>query len=672
MKTIYTIITLFFIFTLSSFTFAQSSSPKAEQYMQNFEYVKAIETYQNHFKTNTPNPTDIRYITYCYMKTNDTKSAESWLSKLINSEAAIAEDIIIYADLLKSEGKYSDAILQYQKLKEIEPAKSKITDENIEICRDILVWTETEPEFIVKNEKHLNSENADFGLIEFGDGFLITSDRIDKSRKSGKNDTYEWTGNPYLKLYKVNNDISGNVKTISFIPGINHDYHNGPGYFDKKTNTLYFTRTKSVKKNYKTQNPDPTAWFKEEADIYTNRLEIYTAELVDGNWQNISEFEHNNAENYSVGHPTLSLDGNTLYFVSDMPGGYGETDIYYSEKQSTGEWSDPQNLGSIINTTGKELFPSFDTNGKLYFSSNGHLGMGGLDLFESTGSKNNWTSPGNLKYPINSPKDDFAVIFTEPEIMGYFASNRYGGVGSDDIYSFVYSPPPPPLPTELTLVVATYEEFDDGSLKPLPGINVHYHYKNSEDLIAIPQITPAVYHTQLNCNETYMVHGTNPDFFALAQEITTTCETMNDTVFIDLIFERIVIDKPIVIENIYYDYNKWNIRHDAAIELDKIVTLLTDNPQIIIELGSHTDSRGTKIYNENLSQRRAESAVQYIISKGISKDRITAKGYGEYELVNNCSDGVQCTEPEHQMNRRTEFKVTGFSEKQPVINSASK
>jgi outer membrane protein OmpA-like peptidoglycan-associated protein len=139
-----------------------------------------------------------------------------------------------------------------------------------------------------------------------------------------------------------------------------------------------------------------------------------------------------------------------------------------------------------------------------------------------------------------------------------------------------------------------------------------------------------------------------------------------------LIFERIVIDKPIVIENIYYDYNKWNIRHDAAIELDKIVTLLTDNPQIIIELGSHTDSRGTKIYNENLSQRRAESAVQYIISKGISKDRITAKGYGEYELVNNCSDGVQCTEPEHQMNRRTEFKVTGFSEKQPVINSASK
>ncbi|MDA3909904.1 MAG: OmpA family protein [Bacteroidales bacterium] len=641
--------------------------------MKKFEYVKAIKTFQDHFETNTPNPTDIRYITFCYLKINDSKSAESWLSKLITSDVTIAEDIIIYADLLKSEGKYSDAILQYQKLKEISPAKSEMADENIEICRNVLDWIEAEPDFIVKNEKQFNSENADFGLIQFENGFLITSDRMPESVSAGKNSTYEWTGNPFLKLYKVNSDNSGNIETISFIPEINHDYHNGPGYFDEKTNKLYLTRTKSVKKNYKTQNPDPTAWFKEEADIYTNRLEIYTADWNDGNWENIREFEHNNAENYSVGHPALSPDGNTLYFVSDMPGGYGETDIYYSEKQSSGEWSDPQNLGSKINTAGKELFPSFDSEGKLYFSSDGHLGMGGLDLFESTGNKAKWTIPENLKYPINSPKDDFTVVFTEPGIMGYFASNRYGGEGNDDIYSFVYSPPPPPaIPTELTLAVTTYEKFEDGNLEPLPGINVHYHYQNSEVMIAIPEITPAVYHTQLNCNETYIVHGTDPDFFALAHEITTTCKTMNDTVFVDLIFERIVIDKAIVIENIYYDYNKWNIRPDAAVELNKIVTLLTENPQIIIELGSHTDSRGTKAYNENLSQRRAESAVQHIISKGISKDRITAKGYGEYELVNNCSDGVQCTEPEHQMNRRTEFKVTGFSKKQPVINSSSK
>jgi outer membrane protein OmpA-like peptidoglycan-associated protein/tetratricopeptide (TPR) repeat protein len=672
MKTIYTIITLIVFVALSNFAFTQSSSPKAEQYMQNFEYSKAIETFQNHFKTNTPNPTDIRYITYCYMKINDTKSAESWFVKLINSEAVIPEDVIIYADLLKSEGKYEAAILQYQNLKAMDAEHTEMADEQIAICHDIINWKASEPDFMVTNEKQLNSENADFGLIPFNDGFLLTSDRMPNRVSEGKNATYEWTGNPYLKLYKVNRDDSSNVESISFIPEINHDYHNGPGYFNDETNKLYFTRTKSVKKKFKTQNPDPTAWFKEEADIYTNRLEIYTAEWNAGKWENINAFEHNNIDNYSVGHPTLSTDGKTMYFVSDMPGGFGETDIYFCKKEASGNWSKPQNLGSKINTKGKEMFPTFDTDGSFYFSSTGHAGMGGLDIFKVTGEKTSWSEPENLKYPINSPKDDFAIAFTEPGEMGYFASNRYGGVGNDDIYSFVYSPPPPPaIPNELTLVVETFEKFDDGSLQALPGINVHYHAKNSDTEINIPEISPAVYHTKLACNETYMVHGTNPIFFALAQEINTSCETMNDTIFVDLIFERIVIDKAIVIENIYYDYNKWNIRPDAAIELDKIVTLLTDNPQIIIELGSHTDSRGTKTYNEWLSQQRAESAVTYIISKGISEDRITAKGYGEYELVNHCSDGVQCTDDEHQMNRRTEFKVTGFSEKQPVIHSTT-
>jgi outer membrane protein OmpA-like peptidoglycan-associated protein len=308
----------------------------------------------------------------------------------------------------------------------------------------------------------------------------------------------------------------------------------------------------------------------------------------------------------------------------------------------------------------------------LFFSSNGHPGMGGLDLFEATGSKNNWTNPQNLKYPINSPRDDFAIIFKEPGTMGYFASNRNEGVGSDDIYSFEYSPPPPPEPTELILAVKTMEKLDDGTLVNLPGINVHYHFNESTEEISVPEISPGVYHTKIKCDETYMVHGTNPDFFANSQEITTKCETMNDTVFVEFVFDRIVIDKPIVIENIYYDYDKWNIRPDAAVELDNIVELLTDNPHIIIELGSHTDSRGSKRYNENLSQKRAESAVQYIVSNGISQERITAKGYGEYQLVNHCSDGVKCSEEEHQMNRRTEFRVIGLNKNQPVIDSASR
>lgn len=671
MKTRFTILSLLFVILFAGVSFAQTSLPKAEQYMQKFEYVKAIDTYLNHFLVSTPNETDIRNITYCYIKINDTKSAEEWLSKLIKSGSANPEDIKIYADLLKSEGRYSDAIVQYKKLKEIDPSKSNMADENIQICEDALVWAETEPDFIVKNQKQFNSTNSDFGLVTFGDGFLLTSDRIPKGAGSAQKDVYGWTGNPYLKLYKVDVEKSGEVKDISFIQEINHEFHNGPGYYDKKTNTLYFTRTKTVKQNRKTQNPDPTAWFKEEADIYTNRLEIYTAELVDGKWQNIKEFSHNNAAMFSVGHPVLSEDGKVLYFVSDMPGGSGETDIWYCEKTQSGTWGSPRNAGTIINTTGKEMFPYVDVNGELFFASDGHPGMGGLDLFKSNGSKGKWTEPENLKYPINSPKDDFAIIFTETETMGYFSSNRYGGLGSDDIYSFVYSPPPPPVPTELILAVTTYERLDDGTLIPLPDIKVHYHLEASTEENPVPEISAGVYQTILNCDQTYMIHGVNPDFFAQSQKITTKCETMNDTVFVQFIFDRIVIDKPIVIENIYYDYDKWNIRPDAAIELDKIVALLIENPQIIIELGSHTDSRGTKWYNENLSQKRAESAVQYIVSNGIAKDRITAKGYGEYKLVNKCADGVKCSEEEHQLNRRTEFKVTGFSKNQPVIYSAT-
>lgn len=647
------------IFVLSGLTLAQTSLPKAEQQMQKFEYVKAIDMYLNHFKVRTPNDCDIRNIALSYIKINDTKNAEIWLAKLIQSGSANSEDIIIYADLLKAEGRYLDAIAQYQKLKQIEPSKSTMADENIRICEYALAWIQEEPDFIVKNEAQFNSANSDFGLVQFGEGYLITSDRIPNGAASVQNNVYGWSGNPYLKFYMVNADKSGHVKDISSISELNHEFHNGPGYFDKKTETLYFTRTKSMKQNRKTQNPDPTAWFKEETDIYTNRLEIYTAELIGGKWRNIVEFEHNNRDFYSVGHPVLSPDGNTLYFVSDMPDGFGETDIYFSEKNPDGKWGVPKNLGAEINTAGKELFPYFDSNGTLYFSSNGHPGMGGLDLFKSTGSKTSWTIPENLKYPINSPKDDFAIIFTEPEKMGYFSSNRYGGVGSDDIYSFVYSPPP--IPTELILAVAAFEKLDDGTLVALPGINIHYHLEGSMEENPIPEVAPGIYHTTLKCDQTYMVQGTSPDFFTKAQEITTKCETMNDTVFVQLFFERIVIDKTIVIENIYYDYDKWNIRPDAAIELDKIVTLLIDNPQIIIELGSHTDSRGARKYNETLSQKRAESAVQYIIDNGIDKSRITAKGYGENKLVNKCSDGVRCSEEEHQMNRRTEFKVTGFN-----------
>jgi outer membrane protein OmpA-like peptidoglycan-associated protein len=242
-------------------------------------------------------------------------------------------------------------------------------------------------------------------------------------------------------------------------------------------------------------------------------------------------------------------------------------------------------------------------------------------------------------------------------------------MGYDDIYSFIYSPAPPPVPTQLILAVTTFERLENGTIIPLADVDVHYHTNAEGNPLSIEPYSNGVYYATIDCGTQYLVNGAKTGYFSTEKEIVTKCKTMNDTIFVELIFDKIIINKPIVIENIYYDFDKWNIRPDAAVELDKIVHLLLENPQIIIELGSHTDCRGNDKYNKDLSQKRAESAVQYIVDKGISKERITAKGYGESVLVNKCDDGVNCSEEEHQMNRRTEFKVTGFNKVQQVIYS---
>lgn len=674
MKTNYTILKIFLplILVLVVSGVSAQSHAKAEEQMQKYEYFKAIDTYQEHFKSHQATPKEIRNITYCYMQINDNKSAEKWLGKLVNTVDATAEDIKIYADLLKTEGKYAEAIVAYQKLKTLSPQRAAIADINIKSCNDAISWTNEPDFFVVKNEEKFNSENSDFGLMAFGDNYYLTSDRVSKKVPIGENNVYSWTGNPFLKLYEVKMNKS-DVKEIDYIKDLNDQFHNGPGIYSEKESKIYFTRTKAVKQTQKTTNPDPTSWFADySGDIYTNRLEIFSAKLVGGKWEEITAFENNNSALYSTGHPALSTDGKILYFVSDMPGGFGGTDIYYCEKNTSGKWGAPQNAGDVINTSGKEVFPFIDKSGVLYFSSDGHSGMGGLDLFKAKGEKKTWSNPENMRAPINSPKDDFSIYITESEMSGYLSSNRDGGQGSDDIYSFIYSPPPPPVPTELILSVATYERLENGTIQPLTGVDIHYHISGVGDPIDVEPSSPGVYQTVLNCDTEYLINGAITGYFSKEEKIQTKCETMNDTIFVQLIFDKIIVNKPILIENIYYDYDKWNIRPDAAIELDKIVHLLTENPQIIIELGSHTDSRGTDSYNQSLSQKRAESAVQYIVDNGITKDRITAKGYGETVLVNKCSNGVQCSEEEHQLNRRTEFKVTGFNKNQPVIYSGQK
>ncbi|NLL29079.1 MAG: OmpA family protein [Bacteroidales bacterium] len=642
----------------TTITYAQKSIKKAEKLMHKYEYVEAVNLYETNLNFTDASDKDIRNLAFCCIQMNNTEKATKYLFKLVERGSATQDDLKIYADLLKQEGKYDEAINIYNNLTDVLFAENQIKSSNLakEWIADTTIL------FEVQNVKKLNSKNSEFSLAKIRGKFILTSDRdnaniIDSS-------SYSWTGLPFLKLYTV--DINEEeVENLKLLEDVNDAYHNGPAVFDEKNQILYFTKTTTVlKKIQKKSNPDPTSWFPDKSyNVFTNKLEIYSAKLIDGKFVEITPFKYNNKEEYSVGHPAISPDGDILYFVSDMPGGVGETDIYYCVKNVDGTWETPQNAGTTINTSGKEMFPVIEKNGDLYFSSNGHPGMGGLDMFRSTGSKETWSEPENLKHPFNSPKDDFAILFTEEGKTGFFTSNRDGGEGADDIYSFKYTPPP--VPTKLTLQVTTWEKMENDTLAILTDeVNILYcESSNPKNKRKLTNMGDGKYEVVISCDSKYEVSAISNKFFAVpAQTIETHCETFNDTVFVKFVFERIVLNKEIVIENIYYDYNKANIKPEAAIELGKVISLLKENPAIIIELGSHTDSRGSDSYNLDLSQRRADAAVKYIVENGISQERITAKGYGETKLLNRCSNGVRCSEQEHQKNRRTEFKITGFIE----------
>lgn len=633
---------------------AQKSLQKARALKDNFEYVSALSYYNDYIKLNEPSIETSREIAESYLKINDNRSAEKWYEKVNTFTNRTSADVLSYAHALRANARYAEAQVQYETYKSLNPADASRAARWIEACNASQTWMSEPSYFKVENAEAFNSPNADFGLMPFNNEYIVTSDR----RTAGNNEIYSWTGKPYLKLFSytdVNeNFTSGKEKAIG---AINNDFHNGPTSFSKSASTLFFTRTKQVKVKMTPINNDPTSWIDYTPNTeYVSRLEIYTADFNNGAWGNITPFAYNNADNFSVGHPALSSDGKTLYFVSDKPGGRGGTDIWYCILNDNGSWSSPQNAGDVINTDGNEMFPYMDADGKFYFSSTGHPGMGGLDIFKADGALNTWTQPENMKYPINSPADDFSVVFTENDKKGFLASNREGGKGDDDIYHFELLPP-----RNMTIVAITKEKIDAINILPLGNVTLEYLNTTTQTTETYSTDANGKHIISGNCDEELKITALRDGFLSNYKVINTTCVSYNDTMYVELILDKIIIGKPYAIKNIFYNFDKYDIRDDAKPELDNIVTVLTENPKINIELGSHTDSRGTKPYNNWLSQMRAESAVAYIVSRGIDPARITAKGYGETELLNECSDGVRCSDEAHQLNRRTEFKVTSIS-----------
>lgn len=619
---------------------------RAEQAFRKYEYANAASLYVKLVDTKKPRVGDLGRLAYCYSQMKDYESAENWFARTVAMEGSDPENLLQYGEVLKANGKYAEAKQQLESYGMRTGDMERVAME-MAGCDSALVWMADPTVHKLRNEQ-INTSLSEFSVFPVGTKVYYVSEPDNQMRGVG---TYGWTGNPFLRIYtadrNADNMLSDPVMAVEALNNVS--YHIGPVAVGNGGQTLYVTRT-HVGKDGGTTRED-------HRKFRTNRLELYLYTKGEGgNWQS-TPFVYNNVGEYSVGHAALSEDGDILYFVSDMPGGQGRTDIWYSERQSDGSWGTPVNAGSTINSAGDELFPNIGPSNTLYYSSDGFAGMGGLDVFEATGSGQQWTVPRNLRYPVNSSGDDFAYI-TNYEgtegIAGYLSSNRKGGKGGDDIYSFTYE-----KPKIVIRLRGTTSDKQTG--ERLAAASVTLYDGNREIVAKKSSSSEGTFEFVLDREKSYTILGQRERYHADSAKVNTVGITKSDTLEVALLLEPIFeVGKTFELENIYYDFDKHNIRPDAAVILDELVRTLRDNPTLKIELSSHTDSRGSDAYNLALSQRRAQSAVDYLVSRGIARDRMVAKGYGETRLVNECGNGIPCSSKQHQANRRTEITVLEY------------
>lgn len=668
------IITLLLLATVS-ITLAQNSNEKADRLFDRMWYKEASTLYELELKKaerknkSFSNSNDSTYVTLLkragdsYYFNTDMENAYRWYDKLVSDfySDVDTEYIFRYAHALQGIGKYREAkrwMKEFSKRTEDKDDRSpKFSQKKITI-EDVL---DIEPRFVLKNIS-TNTKYSDFGPMYYKDK-LVYSSAVDSSTFHTR--IYHWNEQPFLNMYLGElNAIESDVKLIDeFSDKLNTRYHEATLAFSPDETKVYFTRN-----NF-------------DGDLGrdgkgTNHLKLYSAELRKNKdslpvWQNVKELPFN-SEDYSVGHPTVSKDGTLLYFVSDMPGSIGATDIFVVDILEENEttkldssftgYSRPRNLGSNVNTAGREMFP-YITNNAMYFASDGHLGLGGLDVYESRIIEEQFQNPVNLGAPLNSKLDDFGFIVNEIKDRGFVCSNRLTGKGDDDIYSFVRLPAP-----EAPLCEQIIRGYVSNSItgERIANVKMSLFSNTGEELETTTTNIAGAYrfNTVLNCTTKFNVTASKKGYENKDKPVLTLNENGETVVALGLetLNELIVEEKGVLkikIGIIYFDLDKSFIRNDAAIELNKIVLLMTQYPQMVIKIESHTDSRNSHDYNLNLSDRRAKSTREYIISQGIDAKRIeSANGFGESQLINNCADGVSCSEAEHQLNRRSEFIIT--------------
>ena len=629
---------ILFIFALSS-SYMFSQRKLADKFFENFSYIKAAELYEEAVKEGDSSEHVLTRLGDCYYNNSKTKEAAVWYGKAINKYDNVNPEYIYkYIQTQRSLDNYEEANLWLAKFKDIQANDSRgqeydknnleIYEELEDVDKDVIVEVENLP---------INSQYSDFGSFIHNNELYFASARNTDLKKK-----YGWNDEPFLDLYQVSVKVTGTTKEFGspdFIKAekINTDYHEASIAITNDGKTIYFTRDNVDRRN-------KLGYDKEG----TSHLKLYKATLVDEQWSDIVELPFND-DVHSTGHPALSADNKKLYFVSDREGGIGQTDIYAVDINED-SYGEPVNLGDKINTEGREMFPFVSQDSTLYFSSDGYLGLGLLDIYKSNIIKDEEAEPMNMGAPYNSGYDDFA-FFVSGDLdrkNGYFSSDREGGQGNDDIYGF--------KAYKCKQIIEGIAR-DKKTNEILAGVEVKLINKAGKIVETVTTAEDGSYKLTADCDKSYTVLGTKEDYKDDKVDVVTdkTNDKVNEA---DLYLQPLIDNDQIVINPIFFDFDKWNIRTDAEYELENIVDVMREHPDMIIKIESHTDSRGSDSYNMKLSDRRAKATRDYLYSRGIAKDRIeSAIGYGETQLLNKCANKVDCTEEEHQLNRRSYFYI---------------
>jgi len=669
---------LLLLFLFATESFAQKNVAEAADIaFEEQKYSIAVDKYKKAYskiKNNREEKNRVRFqMAECYRLMNITKRAESYYKGLVKNKYYKHKPLILllYADMLKTNQKYDEAIVQYEEYIKLKPDDARGTD-GLKSCTMTKEWVENPTNHQINNVRDINSREADFAPTYTTDQFnslIFTSNR---EGSTGKADD-EWTGENFTDLFFTRIDKKGEWSTPDLLENegvINSETNEGNTAMNRKFSVMYFTRCGNEKGK-------------------KSGCHIYTSKRSGRSWENAEIVALGGDSTSAIGHPSISDDELTLYFAADFENGYGGKDIWYATRKSKGdEFGKPKNMGAVINSEGDEMFPFIRSDSVFYFASDGHVGMGGLDLFRASKGNDSWKIPVNMGSPMNSHADDFAIIFNpNSHEEGFFTSNRKEeGKGGDDIWYFIE----PPVEFTLSGTIK-----DDRTLQYIHDAEIKLIGSDGTSIIGRSN-TIGRYEfnkAQILPNTTYELIVSKENYFnAKGTETTVGIERSKDFVR-DFVLEPIP-KEPIVLPEILYDLAKWDLKPQYQDSLQGLIQTLDQNETIVVELASHTDARDTDERNDILSQKRAQSVVDYLILRGIDPDRLVAKGYGERstltvdrdhylndviilpkgsklteDFINSLST-TEIKEYAHQLNRRTEFSVlrTNFVPKPTIAD----